>query len=73
MKTTNLYVLAIAAANLDINTFSKLEANLSGRNQVKEHKQHEIETLVKFVYTVFPYIHSTDLDGFAFTYEIPQL
>ncbi len=73
MKTTNLYALYLAAENLDIESFSKYESGLSGRGQIKAHKPHEVETLVEFVRVVYPNVSCRDLDGFAFTYEIPQL
>ncbi len=73
MKTMNLYVLYLVAKNLDIEIFSKYESGLSGRGQIKAHKPHEVETLVEFVSVIWPNVSCKDLDGFAFTYEIPQL
>ncbi len=73
MKTINLYLLALSAANLDIDVFSEYESYLAGRVSIKRHKQPEVETLVDFVDAVFPFLDCRYFDGFAFTYEIPQL
>lgn len=73
MKTTNLYILSISAKNLVLQSFSEHEAVLCERDGIKAHKPHEVKSMTDFVDAVYPHVECKDLDGFVFTFEIPQL
>ena len=72
MKPLNLYIFS-RVRHMNIKSVEKFARLLTDRGEDLELREYEYQTIVSLVDDLMPLVSVLDLEGFYYSYSIPQL